>query len=330
MKSIIQYLLQHQTLSRAQACTLLKEIAAEKHNEAQVTAFISVFMMRDISVQELAGFRDALLELCIPVDFSGYNTIDIVGTGGDSKNTFNISTMSSLVVSAAGYYVAKHGSTGVSSACGSSNVIEALGYQFTNDNAELRKRMEQDALVFMHAPLFHPAMKVVAPIRKALGLKTIFNMLGPLVNPSLPKNMLLGVSNLEIARLYEYLFQDSETNFSIVHSLDGYDEVSLTGDFKVITQQKSEILTPEMLNLHTHAPESLFGGDSVAEATKLFSKIIEGDGTLAQNEVVIANSALAIQCICPTKEIGFCLEEAEKSLKDGLAKRKLEAILKKK
>lgn len=328
MKSTIQYLLQHQTLSREESCTLLKEIAAEQHNEAHVTAFISVFMMRDISVQELSGFRDALLELCIPVDFSEYDTIDIVGTGGDSKNTFNISTMSSLVVSAAGYNVAKHGSTGVSSACGSSNVIEALGYQFTNDNAELRRRMEKDALVFMHAPLFHPAMKVVAPIRKALGLKTIFNMLGPLVNPSLPKNMMLGVSNLEIARLYEYLLQESNTNFSIVHSLDGYDEVSLTGDFKVITPTKSQVFSPEMLNLHTHDSESLFGGDSVAAATKLFEKIICGEGTQAQNEVVIANSALAIQCLDPSKELGACIEEAERSLIDGLAKRKLEAILK--
>ncbi|HKM94986.1 MAG TPA: anthranilate phosphoribosyltransferase [Prolixibacteraceae bacterium] len=326
MKTILNRLIQHRTLSRDEACEILKSIATEKYNLSQITAFMAIFMMRSITPEELAGFRDALIELCVPVDLSDFNTIDLCGTGGDGKETFNISTLSSLVVAGAGYKVAKHGNYGVSSVSGSSNVMEYFGYKFTNDADKLKHQMDKAGFIFMHAPLFHPAMKTVGPIRRDLGMKTFFNLIGPLVNPSNPQNQIAGVFDLETVRLYTYLFQQTGKQFSVVYSLDGYDEISLTGDFKVVSNFDDLLLSPEKIGLPRLKQEQLFGGNTVAEAASIFKTILEGEGTEAQNSTVFINAGLAIRTMHPTKSIEQCIEEAKSSLLGGKAKKVLKLV----
>src|SRR6187455_2552919 len=241
MKEILQYLFEHKTLSREMAKEVLVNIGKGIYNEHEITAFMTVYLMRSITIDELQGFRDALLELCVPVDFSEYDTIDIVGTGGDGKNTFNISTLSCFIVAGTGQKVAKHGNYGASSISGASNVMEQVGYKFKSDTGILKKELDTANICFLHAPLFHPALKVVGPIRKNLGVRTFFNMLGPMVNPAFPKYQLVGVYNLEMARIYNYLLQQTNNHFTIIHGLDGYDEISLTGETKVITNEGEEV-----------------------------------------------------------------------------------------
>lgn len=327
MKQILQKLVEHRTLTREDAKEVLINIANEKYNHSQVTAFMSVYMMRAITPEELGGFRDALVDLCVPVDFSDFNTIDIVGTGGDGKNTFNISTLSSLVVAGAGYKVAKHGNVGVSSASGASNAMEHMGYKFSNNQDVLRRRIDQSGFVFLHAPLFHPALKAVGPIRRELGMKTFFNLIGPIVNPSKPKNQMLGVCDLETVRLYNYLYQQTDVNFSIIYSLDGYDEISLTGDFKVVTNNSDTMLSPEKIEMPKLLTTDLFGGNTADEAAEIFKSVLNCSATEAQKNVVIANSAMAIKTLCPQKEIGACIEEAKSSLLGFKAKKALEKVL---
>src|SRR6187455_1433627 len=265
MKKVLQYLFEHKTLSRDQAKEVLVNIGKGIYNEHEITAFMTVYLMRSITIDELMGFRDALLELCVPVDFSEYDTIDIVGTGGDGKNTFNISTLACFIVAGTGQKVAKHGNYGASSISGASNVMEQLGYKFKNDSSRLKQEIEESNICFLHAPLFHPALKAVGPIRKNLGIRTFFNMLGPMVNPAFPRHQLVGVYNLEMARVYNYLLQQTDNNFTIIHSLDGYDEISLTGDTKVITNTGEKILSAETLGKRTVSPEAISGGNSVEE-----------------------------------------------------------------
>ena len=319
MKRILNRLIEHEKLSRNEAREVLSKIAANEYNEAQVAAFITVYLMRTVSKEELMSFRDALLDLCIKVDRDGLDTIDLCGTGGDGKNTFNISTLSAFVVAGAGYKVTKHGNYGVSSVCGSSNVLEAMGYTFTNDTDLLRKQLDQANIAFYHAPLFHPAMKSVGPIRKQLGVKTFFNMLGPLVNPVRPNHQSSGVFNLKLLRLYHYILQENDIRFKVIHSLDGYDEVSLTGDFKMGSNDGEAIYTPGDLGLETIRQEDIFGGDTVAEAAALFKKIIGGEGTDPQNTVIMANAGLAIHCFRPDRTIRECVQEAGEALKSGKA-----------
>ncbi len=327
IKETLKKLLEHKRLTRSEAKEILINIAAEKYNASHVVAFLTVYMMRPVSVEELSGFRDALLELCRRIDLSEFNAIDIVGTGGDGKNTFNISTLSAFVVAGAGYKVTKHGNYGVSSSCGSSNVMEYLGYSFTNNEDILKKQVNQAGICFLHAPLFHPAMKAVAPYRKELGMKTFFNMLGPLVNPSFPKNQLLGVYSLEVLRLYQYLYQNTDKNYAIIHSLDGYDEISLTSDFKVITNQGEQLVSPEELAFSRIRQEDIFGGDTVAEAAKIFSDILNGAGSKAQNDAILANAAYAIQCMDAGKTLEECIGEAKDSLLGGKAKQVLKTLI---
>lgn len=327
MKSILNHLFNFKKLDAAEARQVLVNIAQNKYNNSQIAAFLSVFLMRAITVEELQGFRDALLALCIPIDFSDYETIDLCGTGGDGKNTFNVSTLASFVVAGAGYKVAKHGNYGVSSACGSSNMLEYLGYQFTNDEPTLKRQLEDSNICFLHAPLFHPAMKNVAPIRRELGIKTFFNMLGPLVNPSQPKHQIVGVFSLELARLYQYLHQKTSKQYTIVHSLDGYDEISLTGAFKKITNAGEAILHPENIGFSRLKQEELYGGDTVKSAAAIFQKIIAGKGTKAQNEVVTVNAAMAIQTLRPRAAFADCVEEASESLLAGKAQNALKKLL---
>lgn len=317
MKKLFDY----QNLSKAEAKEMLVNISSGKLNDAQIAAFITVYLMRPITVEELSGFREALLELCIPVDLEGVETIDVCGTGGDGKNTFNISTLSAIVLAAAGYKVAKHGNVGVSSSSGSSDVLQYLGYQFTNDIDCLKKQLEQSNFCYFHAPLFHPALKTVGAIRKQLGMKTFFNMLGPLVNPAQPKYQLTGVFSLALARLYQYLLQQIPSKqFAIVYALDGYDEVSLTCDFKLKTNQKGLLLSPQDIDKQTLKAEDLFGGNTVEDAAKIFTTILNGEGTKAQNDVVAVNAGLAIHCIKPNVSLIDCIAEAEETLlsKKGL------------
>ena len=327
MKEILQRLTSHLTLEREEARNILKKIANGEYNNSQVSSFLTVFMMRMITVHELAGFRDALLDLCLATDLSEFDTIDLCGTGGDGKNTFNISTLSSFVVAGAGGKVAKHGNYGVSSACGSSNVMEFLGYKFTNNRDTLRNQLEKANICFLHAPLFHPAMKAVAPIRKELSVKTFFNMLGPMVNPSFPRNQLVGVWNLETARLYNYIYQQTDKNYTIIYSLDGYDEISLTSEFKMISNQEEELLSPEKISFSRLTHEELKGGTTVEESVKIFLNILEGKGTTAQKAVVIVNSGMALKKLFPGKSLPECFELAEDSLQGGRAKNLLRKLL---
>lgn len=296
------------------------------YNQSQMSSFLTVYMMRNITLEELQGFRDALLELCIAVDLSNFNAIDLCGTGGDGKNTFNISTLASVVTAGAGVKVAKHGNYGVSSASGSSNVMEALGVKFTNNEDALKRSIDQAGICVMHAPLFHPAMKHVAPIRRELGVKTFFNMLGPMVNPAFPPNQMVGVFSLELQRLYAYLYQNTDKNYSIVHALDGYDEISLTGDAKIISNKTERMFSPSDLNLETIEADKIFGGNTVEDATKIFKQIISGKGSEAQNNVVCANAGLAIATVNGiSHETGF--ELAKESLQSGEALKSLKRLI---
>ncbi|MBC8753630.1 anthranilate phosphoribosyltransferase [Kordia sp. YSTF-M3] len=318
MKNLLNRLINHENITEAEAKQVLVNISKDMYNPNQIASFLTVFMMRSITLEELKGFRDALLELCIPVDLSAYNAIDLCGTGGDGKDTFNISTLASFITAGAGVKVAKHGNYGVSSVSGSSNVMEHLGVKFTNDTDFLEKCIDKTGICVLHAPLFHPAMKNVAPIRRALGVKTFFNMLGPMVNPSFPKNQMVGVFNLELARMYGYLYQNTDKNYTILHALDGYDEISLTGATKAIRNNSEEMLTPEDFGVPTHSQASIYGGDSVASAAEIFTNILEGKGTDPQNNVVCANAGMAIATVngLEAKE-GF--EIAKESLHSGKA-----------
>jgi len=319
MKKILQYLFEHKTLSREQAKEILTNISKVMYSDHEVTAFITVFLMRSITIEELQGFRDALLELCVKVDLNGHKTIDIVGTGGDGKNTFNISTLACFIVAGAGQKVAKHGNYGASTISGASNVMEQLGYKFKNDSSPLKREIEEAGICFMHAPVFHPALKTVGPIRKNLGIRTFFNMLGPMVNPASPEYQLVGVYNLEMARIYTYLLQQSGKPFTIIHGLDGYDEISLTNDTKVITNKGEFIMTPEQLGKRMVSPENILGGNTVEEASKIFLKIIKGEGTFAQNAVVLANAAMALHCTGDYKAYDDAYHAAVESLESGKA-----------
>ena len=316
MKTILNRLINHEILSAAEAKNELVNISNGNYNPSQIASFLTVYMMRSISIEELSGFREALLELCLRIDLSAYNTIDLCGTGGDGKDTFNISTLASFVTAGAGIKVAKHGNYGVSSISGSSNVMETLGVKFSNDNDFLEKCVDQAGICILHAPLFHPAMKNVGPIRKELGVRTFFNMLGPMINPSFPKNQLVGVFNLELARMYGYLYQNTDRNFTILHSLDGYDEISLTCPTKFISNTKEGILNPDDFSVRSLAQTEIEGGTTIEASAEMFMEVISGKGTEAQNNVVCANAAMAIATVtqCTPSE-GF--ELAKESLFSG-------------
>ena len=319
MKHILEQLFEHQYLMREDARLLLRDIAEGKYNEAQISALMTVFLMRCISVDELMGFREALLEMSLAVDFGDIPFIDIVGTGGDGKNTFNISTAACFVVAGAGYQVAKHGNYGASSISGASNVMEQLGVRFTTDNNRLRKSMDTCGIAYLHAPLFNPALKAVASIRKNLGVRNFFNVLGPLVNPAKPKFQLLGVYSLPMLRLYSYVYEASGTRFGVVHSLDGYDEISLTGDFKIAFVEREKIYSPEMLGMERSETADLYGGATPETAALIFKSVMERTATKSQMNCVIINAAFAIQTLCPEKSIATCIDEASDSLHCGKA-----------
>jgi anthranilate phosphoribosyltransferase len=314
MREILNHLFEHKTLTRLEAERVLTNIAKGNYSESEIAAFLTVYLMRSITVEELTGFRDALLNLCIRIDLSEFDPMDVCGTGGDGKDTFNISTLTTFVLAGAGIKIAKHGNYGVSSTCGSSNILEHFGYKFSTDSDKLKNEIDKSGVCFLHAPLFNPAMKNVAPVRRALKIKTFFNMLGPMVNPSFPSKQLIGVYSLELARLYNYLYQQSSMKYMIIFSLDGYDEVSLTSDFKYILNGVEQIVSPETLNYKRSAPSELSGGKSVPEAASVFIKILKGEGTRAQNDVVTVNSVMALKCYYPLKSFEECREIASDSI----------------
>lgn len=318
MKEILNELIEHRSLSKEAAKKVLVDLASAKFNPSQMSAFMTVYMMRAITIDELQGFRDAMLELCIPVHLDK-PVMDVCGTGGDGKNTFNISTLSSFVVAAAGQPVAKHGNVGVSSVCGSSNLLQYFGVEFTNDTDELKRSLDRANICFMHAPLFHPAMKNVGAIRKELGVKTFFNMLGPMVNPAFPPRQLVGVFSLELARQYGYLYQNTNKDFVILHDLNGYDEISLTGPFKVFTNTGEKVIEPIDLGLPCVEAAELTGGETVEESARIFLSVLEGKGTEAQNSVVIANAGMAIYAGQQQKGITIAIEMAREALLSGRA-----------
>jgi anthranilate phosphoribosyltransferase len=328
MKHILNELIDHRSLTKDTARQVLVDLTSGKYNQSQTTAFMTVYMMRSITVDELQGFRDAMLELCLPAKFD-QPVMDVCGTGGDGKNTFNISTLSSFVVAAAGQPVAKHGNYGVSSACGSSNLLEHFGYKFTNDIDQLKRTLDRANICFMHAPLFHPAMKNVAPIRKELGVKTFFNMLGPMVNPAFPKRQLVGVFSLELARQYGYLYQNTDKDFVILHSIDGYDEVSLTCPVKYFSNKGERLATPADLGLPQLKYEDLRGGDTVEESAKVFMRVLEGQGTVAQNSAVIANAGMALFAGHQNEGIPAAMAKARESLESGKALKAFKGLLQK-
>ena len=318
MKLILNRLINHETISKQEAREVLVNISKGQYNESQIAAFLTVYMMRSITIDELEGFRDALLELCLSVDLTAYNAIDLCGTGGDGKDTFNISTLSSFVTAGAGIKVSKHGNYGVSSVSGSSNVMEYLGIKFSNEADFLERCIDKAGICVLHAPLFHPAMKNVAPIRKSLAVKTFFNMLGPMVNPAFPKNQLVGVFSLELARMYGYLYQNTDKNFTILHALDGYDEISLTGATKTISNSSEGILEPSDFGVEALKASEISGGNSIENSAKIFLSILNGEGTQAQNNVVCANAGMAIATsLGVTPKVGF--EKAKESLNSGNA-----------
>lgn len=328
MKDTLRYLFAHQTLFREQAKDTLKSISQGFYSEAEIAAFITVYLMRPITPDELAGFRDALLDLCIPADCSDYNTIDVCGTGGDEKNTFNISTATAFILAGAGIKVVKHGNYSASSVCGSSNLLEHLGYRFSNEAGKIRKELEQTNFCYLHAPLFHPAMKQVGPVRKSLGVRTFFNLLGPMVNPARPQNQLVGVYNQEVMELYHHVYKTSGLNYTLLHNLDGYDEISLTNPFRVISQFDDRVFSPEDIQLTTVHPVDLAGGKNIEDLAKLFIHILEGNGTKVQNDVVSANAAFGIKCMYPEKSIEECLATVRESLEKGKALAALKKLIK--
>jgi anthranilate phosphoribosyltransferase len=319
MKDTLNHLFAGSSLTKEEAHHMLARIAEGQFSDSEIASFLTVFRMRRITGEELAGFRQALLDLCVAIDLSEYNTIDVVGTGGDGKNTFNISTLSSFVLAGAGIKVTKHGNYGLSSVSGSSNMFEYFGYKFSNDQGKLRREVEEAGICFLHAPLFHPAMKSVGSVRKALKVKTLFNMMGPIINPSFPKNQLVGVYDLDVMDLYHQVFRESGQNYIIVNSLDGYDEISLTGDARFVSNLTEDNLSPADFGFAPVAPEALYGGETVEAAAKIFKSVLEGTGTEAQQNVVIANAALGIQCIFPEKSLADCVAEASESLKSKKA-----------
>ena len=314
MKKILNRLTQYETLTENESRNIIIDISEGKLNTSQISSFLTIFMIRNITIEELNGFRKALIELSLKIDLKEFDPIDLCGTGGDEKDTFNISTLASFVTAGSGVKVAKHGNYGVSSNCGSSNVLEYLDLKFNNDSDKIRKAVDKANICFLHAPLFHPAMKNVAPVRKELGLKTFFNMLGPMVNPSMPEKQVVGVYNLELARIYNYLYQTTDINYNIIHSIDGYDEISLTNGTKVYSRESEFILGSEDFNLKNIDSKNIIGGKDIKSSSKIFMDVLNGNGSTDQENVVCANASLAI-AISKDVSIIEAFNQAKESIK---------------
>ena len=325
MRDILHRMLNHESLTRLETHDFVIGITRSEFPTEQITALLTCMQMRGVTVDELLGLRDGILETGVPVKLDCERYIDIVGTGGDQKNTFNISTCSCFVVAGAGYKVAKHGNYAATSVSGASNIIESHGAHFTDDIDRLNRSINEAGVVYLHAQLFAKAMKFVGPIRRALAFPTCFNLLGPIVNPSQPQCQLLGVANLDQMRLYNNVYQRIGIDYGIVNSIDGYDEISLTGDFKVTTNRYERIFKPADIGMHVADPKQLWGGNTPAEAMRIFDDVLSNRATQAQTEVVTTNAAFAIQVLEQGKDIDECVHMARESIESGKA---LEALKK--
>ncbi|RPG64016.1 MAG: anthranilate phosphoribosyltransferase [Flammeovirgaceae bacterium TMED290] len=319
MKNLLKDLYNHKIMSKEESRAALISLTDGSANSSQISSFLTVFLLRDITSEELDGFREAMIELSFDVDIDGDELIDLCGTGGDGKDTFNISTISSFVVAGSGIKVAKHGNYGVSSTCGSSNIISHLGHEFSNDVSSLKYSLDKSNLCFLHAPLFHPSLKNISPVRIELGVKTFFNMLGPMVNPIQPKSQLVGVFNSNIFSLYSHIYSKTNKSYCIVHSIDGYDEVSLTGSFKLFTNNQDLMLEPKDLGFNIIDSFKLSGGKNIKESSKIFLDILKNKGTSEQVDAVLANSGLAIYCAKKLNSIKDGIDIARESLESGKA-----------
>ena len=330
MKNLLKDLYNHKIMSKEESKAALISLTDGSANSSQISSFLTVFLLRDITSEELDGFREAMIELSIDVDIDGHELIDLCGTGGDGKDTFNISTISSFVVAGSGIKVAKHGNYGVSSSCGSSNIISHLGHEFSNDISSLKYSLDKSNICFLHAPLFHPSLKNISPVRIELGVKTFFNMLGPMVNPIQPKSQLVGVFNSNIFRLYSHIYSKTNKSYCIVHSIDGYDEVSLTGSFKLFSNNQDLMLEPKDLGFNVIDSVKLSGGKNIKESSKIFLDILKNKGTSEQVDAVLANSGLAIYCAKKLNSIKDGIEIARESLESGKAYNCLKLFIEKK
>lgn len=317
---IFNRLLNHEELQREETKNLLIAITQGELNDPEIAALLTAIQMRGITVEELLGFRDGILETGVPVPLHCDRYIDVVGTGGDRKNTFNISTTACFVIAGAGYKVAKHGNFSATSVSGASNVIKNHGVMFTDDADKLNRSLDECGIVYLHAQLFAKAMKFVGAIRKALPFPTFFNLLGPIINPSKPQCQLLGVANLNQMRLYQQVYQRIGIDYGIVNSIDGYDEISLTSDFKVTTNDYERVFKPADLGFDIARPEELVGGATEEEAAQIFDAVLQGTALQAQKNIVMANAAFAIQVLEKGKKsIEECIDIARESLDSGKA-----------
>ena len=319
MKSYLNRLIDGQILSREDTHSIMLGIVAEKYNDCQIAALLMALQARGVTVDELLGFRDGLLETGRHLDFSEYNTLDIVGTGGDGKNTFNISTCSSFVIAGAGYKVTKHGNGGSTSVSGASNVLQGHGVKFSADPDVLKRSLDEAGICYFHAPLFAYGMKFVGPVRKQLGVPTCFNLLGPLVNPCQPKNSLHGTANQNQLRLYVNAHQKIGDNYGVITSYDGYDEISLTSGFRLVTNHFEKVYTPKDLGFDYVKPEEIYGGATAEEAKQIFDAVLNGTATVSQKNVILANAACGIAVIDPNKSIEESIAMARESLDSGKA-----------
>ncbi len=319
MKQYLLKLIEGETLSRQDTHQIMLNICQEQYNVQQIAALLMAIQTRGVTVAELLGFRDALLETGKYMNFEDYNTLDIVGTGGDGKNTYNISTCSAFVIAAAGYKVTKHGNGGSSSVSGASNVLQGHGVKFTDDLDHLKRSLEEAGICYFHAPLFAYGMKFVGPTRKALAVPTCFNLLGPLVNPCHPKNSLHGTADQAQLRLYTAMHQKIGDNYGVITSYDGYDEISLTSGFKICTNYFEKVLTPVDLGLKYVKQSDIFGGNTPEEAMKIFDSVLEGTSTEAQKNVVIANAACGLSVMDANLTMSDSIAIARESLESGKA-----------
>jgi anthranilate phosphoribosyltransferase len=327
MQATLTELIQHRSLTKSQAKEIILGIGNDAFSDHEIVGLMVSLQTRSLTLDEIQGFREALLELAITPEIDASNAIDLCGTGGDGKNTFNISTTTSFVLASMGHQVVKHGNYGVSSMCGSSNVLEQLGVKFSNDSEDLNEQKEQFNLCFLHAPLFHPVMKKVAPLRKSLGIPTFFNIMGPLVNPVQPAYQLTGTFSLELARIYHHVLSPHRKNYSVLHSMDGYDEISLTGDTRVFSKLDDTILNATSVNVESINSQEIHGGNSTEEAAQILTSILKGEGTSAQNNVVALNTAQGIITLNPSQKIDEVFAIALAHIQSGEAFRHFESFI---
>lgn len=317
MKRYLDKIMDKEYFSKQDASGFIHAVAQQSISNEEIAAVLIGIQIRGVALDEIEGFRTALLELALKPEINTENAIDLCGTGGDGKDTFNISTISSLVLAAMGQKVIKHGNYGVSSSCGSSNVLEQLGFKFTTDEKVLNAELETKNICFLHAPLFHPTLKGVAPIRKNLGVRTIFNALGPLVNPVQPPNQLTGTFSLELAKIYQHILRANRESYHVVYSMDGYDEISLTDDTRLLSQSHDHIFSAHSLQIQKVNPEEIKSGGTIENAAKLAKSILRGEGTNSQNKVVAANVALARKTVQPNLNFKDCFEDSLTFIESG-------------